>query len=595
MPEAVSTYRRDGRARAGITLSSRPRAPAGRTAGCGSSRLEPGGERRARHGARGAGRASALRLCGRRDGRAGGSCSRDAASVFARVSDWAYVPLDAEVRITSGTAAGARARVGARGAALRPRLRRGGGRAGRDPRCRSGDAPGRPTSCRRRRSTGADRLICVEVLTPDGNWSSYPPHKHDDTPDQPREQRGDLLLPRRPGGRRRDERRGLRPPPHVYGRRLHRRDDRRPRRRRVPRPTRLPRPLRGRARVSPLLPQRDGRPEPRPDDGDRRRSGARLDPRHLGRRWSPTRVARWRPRRARAHEASRRHRARGLRLDGPGAQPLLPPHPDAVSRPRRRAGARRLQRQLAARRDEAVSAFGFREAVDDWRRVCRAPRASTRRRRRAEHAPRRDRRGRLRGREARVLREARRGDARADDARGCRCPLGRGDHGGWLQLPLRAARPLRGVADPTKAGSARSRTTAAASSPCTGAIRSACSAGASSRTRRATASRPTCSATPSTSPTCSSGPLSESSAPSETFVRERPLPRPGEGTHYGRGAPGDPTGAVTNEDYAAALVVFESGARGTFEASRTLVGPESQMAFDVYGTGGARSVEPRAT
>ena len=28
-----------------------------------------------------------------------------------------------------------------------------------------------------------DRLICCEVLTPEGNWSSYPPHKHDDTPD----------------------------------------------------------------------------------------------------------------------------------------------------------------------------------------------------------------------------------------------------------------------------------------------------------------------------------------------------------------------------------------------------------------------------
>jgi 5-deoxy-glucuronate isomerase len=27
-----------------------------------------------------------------------------------------------------------------------------------------------------------DRLIAVEVLTPDANWSSYPPHKHDDTP-----------------------------------------------------------------------------------------------------------------------------------------------------------------------------------------------------------------------------------------------------------------------------------------------------------------------------------------------------------------------------------------------------------------------------
>ncbi len=26
----------------------------------------------------------------------------------------------------------------------------------------------------------ADRLIAVEVLTPDGNWSSYPPHKHDE-------------------------------------------------------------------------------------------------------------------------------------------------------------------------------------------------------------------------------------------------------------------------------------------------------------------------------------------------------------------------------------------------------------------------------
>jgi 5-deoxy-glucuronate isomerase len=25
----------------------------------------------------------------------------------------------------------------------------------------------------------ADKLICCELLTPDGNWSSYPPHKHD--------------------------------------------------------------------------------------------------------------------------------------------------------------------------------------------------------------------------------------------------------------------------------------------------------------------------------------------------------------------------------------------------------------------------------
>jgi 5-deoxy-glucuronate isomerase len=32
---------------------------------------------------------------------------------------------------------------------------------------------------------GADKLICCELLTPDGNWSSYPPHKHDDTDGSP--------------------------------------------------------------------------------------------------------------------------------------------------------------------------------------------------------------------------------------------------------------------------------------------------------------------------------------------------------------------------------------------------------------------------
>jgi 5-deoxy-glucuronate isomerase len=31
----------------------------------------------------------------------------------------------------------------------------------------------------------AQRLIAVELLTPDGNWSSYPPHRHDDSPECP--------------------------------------------------------------------------------------------------------------------------------------------------------------------------------------------------------------------------------------------------------------------------------------------------------------------------------------------------------------------------------------------------------------------------
>jgi predicted dehydrogenase len=82
------------------------------------------------------------------------------------------------------------------------------------------------------------------------------------------------------------------------------------------------------------------------------------------------------------------------------------------------------------------------------------------------------------------------------------------------------------------------------------------------------------------------GPITRVTGTVETFIRERPLPGAA-GSHYGRGAPGDPTGAVTNEDYAGMLCEFASGARGTFEASRAIVGPESQMAFEVHGTRGA--------
>ena len=82
------------------------------------------------------------------------------------------------------------------------------------------------------------------------------------------------------------------------------------------------------------------------------------------------------------------------------------------------------------------------------------------------------------------------------------------------------------------------------------------------------------------------GPITRVVADRATFIAERPLPSAG-GTHYGRGSSGDPTGTVTNEDYVSLLVEFENGARGTFESSRALVGPESQMAFDVYCTGGA--------
>jgi predicted dehydrogenase len=82
------------------------------------------------------------------------------------------------------------------------------------------------------------------------------------------------------------------------------------------------------------------------------------------------------------------------------------------------------------------------------------------------------------------------------------------------------------------------------------------------------------------------GPIGRIVGTRATTIAQRPRSG-GSATHYGRGAPDDPTGPVTNEDYVAMLVEFASGAVGTFESSRILVGPESDMAFDVYGTLGA--------
>jgi predicted dehydrogenase len=82
------------------------------------------------------------------------------------------------------------------------------------------------------------------------------------------------------------------------------------------------------------------------------------------------------------------------------------------------------------------------------------------------------------------------------------------------------------------------------------------------------------------------GPITRVTGTVETFIRERPQPADG-ASHYGRGRPEDPMRPVTNEDYAGMLVEFANGTRGSFEASRTALGPESEMAFDAYGTGGA--------
>ena len=91
---------------------------------------------------------------------------------------------------------------------------------------------------------------------------------------------------------------------------------------------------------------------------------------------------------------------------------------------------------------------------------------------------------------------------------------------------------------------------------------------------------------------CLVGPIKRVVSDCRTFIKERPLPVPGRGTHFSLGKPGDATGEVTNEDYTGAPVEFQNGCQGTFEASRTIFGPKCENAFDVYGTAGAVSGRP---
>jgi predicted dehydrogenase len=83
------------------------------------------------------------------------------------------------------------------------------------------------------------------------------------------------------------------------------------------------------------------------------------------------------------------------------------------------------------------------------------------------------------------------------------------------------------------------------------------------------------------------GPISALVADRETYVRQRPLPQPGVGTHYDRGRADDPHGAVTNEDHVLIMARFASGARGTLEACRVVNGAKCDMGFEIHGTDGA--------
>lgn len=83
------------------------------------------------------------------------------------------------------------------------------------------------------------------------------------------------------------------------------------------------------------------------------------------------------------------------------------------------------------------------------------------------------------------------------------------------------------------------------------------------------------------------GPIHKIIGNRETFIRQRPLATPGEGTHFSLGSADSPMDEVTNEDYVGALVRFENGVQGSLEACRVINGPKCEMAFEINGTQGS--------
>ena len=119
----------------------------------------------------------------------------------------------------------------------------------------------------------ADRLIAVEVITPGGNWSSYPPHKHDEEIPGVETALEEIyyfevadggFAYQRAYGPGVDILEEVRSGDHVLL------------------PSGYHGPVDGRARLRPLLPQRDGRAR-RARVALHRRPGPRVDPGHLGR------------------------------------------------------------------------------------------------------------------------------------------------------------------------------------------------------------------------------------------------------------------------------------------------------------------------
>ena len=85
------------------------------------------------------------------------------------------------------------------------------------------------------------------------------------------------------------------------------------------------------------------------------------------------------------------------------------------------------------------------------------------------------------------------------------------------------------------------------------------------------------------------GPIDRLSGRTATKIAQRPRPA-GEGTHFSR-VQSDDLVDVDNEDWAGALFEFGGGTVGSLEASRVVVGPRTQMRFEVHGTRGALTWE----
>jgi 5-deoxy-glucuronate isomerase len=98
--------------------------------------------------------------------------------VFAAVGDFVYLPRDANAEVASEGGG----RFALPGARCESRLKaRYGPASGVGIELRGAGACSRQVNDICMPATfAAERLLVCEVLTPGGNWSSYPPHKHDD-------------------------------------------------------------------------------------------------------------------------------------------------------------------------------------------------------------------------------------------------------------------------------------------------------------------------------------------------------------------------------------------------------------------------------